>query len=127
MEHPWLIKNTIAQNGRYISITPEKTDLEYLSVGRIRLDSGADPVTVGTEENETSLICLHGKGTITVDGQTYDVAPCDGVYIPRDNQFTVEADGNLDLVECIAPVTRTFPPAQHFHPLMCLFPGQGRS
>ncbi|UCE17219.1 MAG: 5-deoxy-glucuronate isomerase [Gemmatimonadota bacterium] len=111
MEHPWLIKNTAAQKGRSVSITPDNTDLEFLSVGRILLESGMEPIAVETDENEISLICLHGNGRIEVDGQTFDVSPFDGVYTPQKCQFKVRTDEKLDLVECIAPVTKKYDPA----------------
>lgn len=111
MEHPWLIKNTVAQKGRYISITPDNTELEFLSVGRILLEKGMEPVVVDTGETEIALICLHGNGQVIVEDQIYNVSPCDGVYIPRGCQFSVQTEGDIDLVECIAPVTKKYDPA----------------
>jgi 5-deoxy-glucuronate isomerase len=101
--HPWLIKNTAASKGRTISITPENSDFKYISAGRIILDSEISRVTARNEGAETTLLVLHGSGTVTVGDNKYEVSRFDGVYVPRGMEFTVETDGTLDIFEGSAP------------------------
>jgi 5-deoxy-glucuronate isomerase len=101
--HPWLIKDTAATKGRTITITPQNSDFQYISAGRIILDSEISRVTARNEGAETTLLVLHGSGTVTVGDNRYEVSRFDGVYVPRGMEFTVETDGTLDIFEGSAP------------------------
>jgi 5-deoxy-glucuronate isomerase len=101
--HPWLIKNTAATKGRTVTITPQNSDFKYISAGRIILDSEIPRVTARNEGSETTLLVLHGSGSVTVGDNRYEVSRFDGVYVPRGAEFTVETDGALDIFEGSAP------------------------
>jgi 5-deoxy-glucuronate isomerase len=109
--HPWLFKNTAAQKGRTISISPANSDFKYISAGRIILDGQTPAVTARNEGAETTLLVLHGSGRVSVGDQTFGVSRFDGVYIPRGEEFRVETDGTLDIFEGSAPTGQTFPVA----------------
>lgn len=104
-----LFRNTASHKGRNVMITPDTAnDLEFLSVGRIILESGMDAITFNTNNSEHIFTCMHGVGTVSVDGATFAVQPFDGVYVPRDSTVTVSTDTTLDLVECSAPVSKRY-------------------
>lgn len=102
-DHKWLIRNTAANKGRTIAVTPENSDFQYISAGRIILDSETPSVTAHNEGAETTLLVLHGSGTVHVGDQTYEVSRFDGVYVPRGAEFRVETDDSLDIFEGSAP------------------------
>ncbi len=102
-DHPWLIRNTAPGPGRTISVTPETSDFQFISAGRIILDDDVSTITARNDGAETTLLVLAGSGTIAVGDERYDVSRYDGVYIPRDIEFTVTTHGNLDIFEGSAP------------------------
>jgi 5-deoxy-glucuronate isomerase len=107
-ERTCVVRDTANHRGRRISVKPGDTAARHLHYGRIVLDG--DSVTFSTEERETGLIGLHGKATVAVDGQQYEVGQYDALYIPRDTEVTVS--GNCDLAEVAAPVDNQYP-VQH--------------
>jgi len=111
----WLIRNTAAKTGRNIVVTPENSDFRFISAGRIILKDDTRSVTARNEGAETTLLVLHGNGRVKVAGESYDVARFDGVYIPRGEEFTVEADDMLDIFEGSAPTELAFPAAHVRH------------
>jgi len=113
--HSWLIKNTAAGTGRTIVVTPHNSDFRFISAARIILDGDTPSVAARNEGAETTLMVLHGTGRVRVGGETYQVERFDGVYIPRGEEFTVETDERLDIVEGSAPTELTFPAAHVRH------------
>ncbi len=113
--HSWLIKNTASRKGRNISITPETTDFALISAGRIILDGEAPSVTARNEGSETTLLVLHGEGTVRVGEESFQVSRFDGVYIPRGEEFTVETGTSIDIFEGSAPTELVFPVAHARH------------
>jgi 5-deoxy-glucuronate isomerase len=111
LTHRWLIKNTASKKGRTIPITPETTDFQYLSAGRIILDADVPRITARNEGAETTLLVLHGTGRVTVGNESYDVARFDGVYVPRGEEFTVETGDHIDIYEGSAPTGKSYPAA----------------
>lgn len=111
-DHPWLIRNTAPCPGRTISVTPENSEFQFISAGRIILDSDTSTVTARNAGAETTLLVLAGSGIITVGDTSYDVSKYDGVYVPRDIEFTISTDGKLDVFEGSAP-TEVDAPARH--------------
>ena len=97
-----IFRNTNAQKGRTISITPENSAMKHLVYGRIILDSEQPRVSFSTGKLESGLICLSGQCTITCDGVTNKIDQYDSIYLPRDSQVEVMTDGAVDLVECSA-------------------------
>ena len=102
-DHKWLIRNTASQKGRNISVTPENSEFQYISAGRIILDSEVSRISAVNEGAETTLLVLNGKGNINVGDQNYPVSKFDGVYIPRGAEFSVETNDSLDVFEGSAP------------------------
>jgi 5-deoxy-glucuronate isomerase len=107
-----LFKNTAEKKGRNIVISPQNSALEYLSMGRIILDKQMDDISFSSEEKEISLICLKGNGSVTIDKMTFSLEQYDAIYIPRDSQVVIQTKDSVDFVECSAPVTMKFEPAQ---------------
>ncbi len=95
--------------GRTQWLAPGDGAMKHLHYGRIILDAGRN-LEFSTAERETGLICLRGESEISTGGQTFPLAPYDGLYIPRDRHVRVEpgAEG-CDLAEISAPVTGDYP------------------
>ncbi len=105
----WLFKNTASEKGRNISITPKNSEFKFLSCGRIILDKGMPKVQGLNEGAETTILCLHGRGTVAIGGSSYDLSRFDGLYIPRGMQFEVSTDDFVDLAEASCPTEKTHP------------------
>ncbi|KXK52217.1 MAG: 5-deoxy-glucuronate isomerase [Candidatus Kapabacteria bacterium] len=108
-QHPWVVRNTAAMKGRNIVISPETTDFKFISAGRIILDHEVPTITAQNPGRETTLLVLHGEGTVTVGDQTFAVARFDGVYVPRGAAFTVATDSAIDIMEGSAPTELEYP------------------
>jgi 5-deoxy-glucuronate isomerase len=111
MSHAWLFRETHRVRGRQRIIDERSTGLEYLRYGRIVL--GPDQATeVATAGEEFGFICLGGSGTIEAAARTSRLVPYDALYVPRDSRCRIRAEGALDLAECAAPASRSYP-VQH--------------
>jgi len=139
-----IVRNTGAQRGRHVSVTPQNSAARHLHFGRIVLDG--DMLTFNTGELETALLCLRGKAVVTpsvsegpggAGGATPDrpgasltlgvteLSRYDAIYLPSDTTVTVS--GFCDLAEIAAPVSKKYPlqvvrfadvqndPSLHFH------------
>ena len=104
-----IVSGTASRSGRFISVSPENTDLEYLHYGRIRLGDGTPSVAFDTERRETALLSLHGACRVRVDGDEHNLGRYDAIYIPRGSQVEVSTDAEVDLVECAAEVEGDYP------------------
>jgi 5-deoxy-glucuronate isomerase len=104
-----IFRNTGAQRGRTHAVTPRNSLLAHLCYGRIRLDSQLRRVTFETNGCETALLCMKGACRVTVDGSTEDLETYDAVYIPRGSAVEVATTGEVDIVECAAEVSGTYP------------------
>jgi 5-deoxy-D-glucuronate isomerase len=62
----WLFRNTAKQKGRNVVITPDNSAFQFLSVARIVLDNDIPTASGQNVGVETTLLCLHGKGSVTV-------------------------------------------------------------
>src|SRR5882672_4756869 len=105
----WLFRNTAANKGRNISITPETTEFKAIHAGRIILDASTSKATGQNDGRETTLLCLHGSGTVKVGSDEFKLRRFDGVYISRGVPFEVSTDSTFDLVEGSAPTEKTWP------------------
>ncbi|MBS1910476.1 MAG: 5-deoxy-glucuronate isomerase [Bacteroidetes bacterium] len=114
-EHSWLIRNTAARKGRSVFVTPATNDFKYLSAARILLDAAHPSITAHNAGAETTLLVLHGTGRVRVGGHIFNVSRFDGVYVPRDEEFIVETDTALDILEGSAPTDMIFPAAHARH------------
>lgn len=109
MQNNWLFRNTASQKGRTISITPQNSEFKFLSAGRIILDQKTPKASGVNEGAETTLLCLHGKGSVTVGGSSYELSRLDGIYISRGMPFEVSTDFFIDLAEASCPTEKTHP------------------
>ncbi|MFI5263638.1 MAG: 5-deoxy-glucuronate isomerase [Candidatus Kapaibacterium sp.] len=105
----WLFRNTASQKGRVISMTPKNSAFKFLSAGRIILDKGTPKASGVNEGAETTLMCLHGMGSVSVGGSSYELNRFDGIYIPRGMQFEVTTNEFVDLVEASCPTEKVHP------------------
>src|SRR5206468_12587195 len=87
-----IFRNTNAQKGRTISITPENSAMKHLVYGRIILDNEVPRAEFSTGALESGLICLHGECTINCDGVTNDISQYDSIYLPRDSKVEITTD-----------------------------------
>lgn len=105
-----VVRDTAARKGRSYAVVPGTTPARHLHYGRIILDGGAAPLTFGTGDMETGLVCLGGSATVSTEGQTQALGRYDAVYVPRDGAIEVTpGPEGCDLAEIAAPVTRRHP------------------
>jgi len=109
MEMNWLFRNTAAQKGRTILITPENSAFKAIHAGRIMLDQQTPQATGKNEGRETTLLCLHGSGRVRIAGKEYVVNRLDGIYVSRGEAFEISTDNFVDLVEASAPTDKSHP------------------
>ncbi len=95
--------------GRTQWLAPGDGAVKHLHYGRIILDANAS-LEFSTGERETGLICLRGRATVAAHSQSFEFAPYDAIYIPRDEQVRVAAGAEgCDFAEVAAPVTGAYP------------------
>ena len=100
---------THKQKGRTQWLAPGTAAVRYLHYGRIILDGG-HKIEFSTGDRETGLICLRGSAQVCTGSSTYELAPYDAIYIPRDSEVEVAAGAEgCDLAEIAAPVTGDYP------------------
>ena len=104
-----IFSGTASRRGRHISVTPANSVMAHLHYGRIVLAPDEPRVAFATEGRETALLSMRGACSITVDGTRYDIGLHDAIYIPRGSAVVVETTGEVDLVECAAEVSGTYP------------------
>ena len=104
-----VFRRTNAHLGRKISVSPANSAMRELSYGRIVLDASMPSVTIETEGDEVALICLGGKATVEVAGTTYAFGRFDSLYVPRGHRIDVRTETGVDIAECRAPITGTYP------------------
>jgi 5-deoxy-glucuronate isomerase len=104
-----VFRRTNAHRGRHISVDARTSPLERLAYGRIVLDQETPRVSFATGDREAGLICLEGRGSVTVAGATYELARHDALYVPRDQEVTVTTPESVDIAECSAQVEGRYP------------------
>ena len=97
--------------GRRTAVAPGTSAARYLHYGRITLGATDAPITFENHDHETGLVCLAGAATVTTDGESFQLARYDALYIPRDSEINVRAtdDNGCDLAEISAPVDNHYP------------------
>jgi 5-deoxy-glucuronate isomerase len=105
----YIYRGTNRRKGRHHAVTPENSSMKHLVYGRIILDEEAPRVSFSTGTYETGLICMAGACTVKAGGETHRIEHRDSIYIPRDTEVEIEADGSVDLVECSAEVEGKYP------------------
>ena len=83
-EEKMIFRNTAAQTGRKVAVTPANSTMKHLCYGRIRLDASQKSVAFENGTHETGFVCLSGSADVKVDGATHHLAQYDSIYIPRD-------------------------------------------
>jgi 5-deoxy-glucuronate isomerase len=104
-----IFSGTASRRGRNISVTPANSAVDHLHYGRIILSPDEPRAAFATEGRETALLCMHGSCSVTVDGTRYDIGLHDAIYVPRGSSVVVETSADVDLVECAAEVSGTYP------------------
>jgi 5-deoxy-glucuronate isomerase len=100
---------THLSKGRTNWLAPGSAAVRHLHYGRIVLDSDS-PLHFTTKTHETGLVCLHGSACVRVAGKSFECAPYDAIYIPRDSEVEVDPGrGGCDFAEISAPVTGSYP------------------
>ena len=100
-----VLRQTHAAKGRTEAMNPSTSASRWLHYGRIILDAGAAAVTFTNSGRETSFIGLNGRARITSGGSTYTLGRYDALYIPRDQEITVQPfDEGCDIAELSAQV-----------------------
>jgi len=97
--------------GRRTAVAPGATAARYLHYGRITLGTDDAPISFQNNDHETGLICLNGAAKVSSSGETFELSRYDAVYIPRDSNIEVQANGTqgCDLAEVSAPVSQRYP------------------
>jgi len=105
------VPKTHEGKGRRTAVAPGSTAARYLHYGRITIDAGDAPVQFHTGDHEVGLICLKGNATVSTNGETFSLDQYDAVYVPRDSEIEVKANGpdGCDLAEVSAPVAKQYP------------------
>src|SRR5690349_10843022 len=103
------VKGTHREKGRTRQLSPENSASRNLYYGRVRIDSGDGPIEFSTADHETGFICLNGSATIATGDSSFQLNRYDALYVPRDSQVTVSAEGGCDLAEISSPVENQYP------------------
>ncbi|HTU32209.1 MAG TPA: 5-deoxy-glucuronate isomerase [Candidatus Acidoferrum sp.] len=104
-----VFRKTNRHTGRHVSVTPVNSTNRHLSYGRIILNASTPSVSFSNGNDETGLVCLSGAGTVRTAGQSFDLAPYDAIYIPRDSKIDVCTSSSVDLAEFSADVDGSYP------------------
>ncbi len=104
-----VFRNTDAQLGRHISVTPKNSTNKHLSYGRIRLNRSNPSVAFENGPEETGFLVLSGTATVRTAGKEFNIGQYDALYIPRDSKIEVTTGNEVDLAEFSAPVDNRYP------------------
>jgi|SRR6266446_1687486 5-deoxy-glucuronate isomerase len=104
-----IFRNTNAQTGRHVSVTPQNSAMKHLAYGRIILNSSKPVVSFANEDRETGLICLSGRARVKTAGQEFELGRYDAVYIPRDSFIEVSTESEVDVAEFSSDVEGKYP------------------
>lgn len=105
------VPRTHEGKGRRTAVAPGTTAARFLHYGRITLAAEDAPEVFNNNDHETALICLNGKTTVKTGDQEFQLEQYDAVYIPRDSEIEVCANGptGCDVAEVSAPVSKRYP------------------
>lgn len=104
-----IFRGTDQHPGRHLAVTPKNSTMRHLAYGRIILKGSKKLEPFKTGERETGLICLAGKGVVSVDGKQHSFGQYDSIYIPRDSSVEVSTDSEIDIAEFSAEVAKRYP------------------
>jgi 5-deoxy-glucuronate isomerase len=108
-EERMVFRKTNQHKGRYISVTPDNSTNKHLSYGRIMLGTGSRTVAFNNGNQETGLICLGGRATVTTGQKSFDIGQYDSIYIPRDSHIEITTDSIVDFAEFSSDVEKQYP------------------
>src|ERR1700742_1614165 len=108
-KNKYIYRGTNKHKGRSIAISPRNSSMKHLEYGRTILDAEVPSAEFETAEREVGFICLAGKCSIDVDGETNTIDQYDSISIPRDSHVKVTTDTKVDLAECSAEVDNRYP------------------
>ena len=99
------VPKTHEGKGRRTSVAPGSTAARFLHYGRITLAADDEALKFNHNDHEVGLICLNGKATVRTEGETFELDRYDAVYVPRESEIEVTANGpdGCDLAEVSAP------------------------
>jgi 5-deoxy-glucuronate isomerase len=104
-----IFPRTASHRGRAVCVSPQNSDLTHLHYGRIRLDATLPHAGFETGGRETALLCMGGQCRVVVNGTNYDIDLYDAIYVPAGAAVEVTTDTEVDLVECAAEVSGSYP------------------
>lgn len=103
--------------GQTINVTPEKAGWEYVGFDVHRLKTG-EVISDKTNNNEVCLVVLSGKVNVNTREEkfidvgermsVFEKIPPYSVYVPNDDEFTVEATTEVEIAICLAPGHGTY-------------------
>lgn len=102
-------RNTAAQRGRHIAVSPRTGAMQRLHYGRIVLDADLSRVTFETSGREVGLICVAGACSARVNGVPYALGRYDALYVPRGSLVEIATDASVDLIDFEAEVEGDYP------------------
>src|ERR1700757_4809312 len=86
--------------GRANWLSPESAAVRNLHYGRIVLTQADSPLSFSTANRETGLVCLAGSAAVKADDLSFDLAPYDSLYVPRDTAIEIApGPGGCDFAE----------------------------
>src|SRR5699024_5809133 len=99
------------------NVTPEKAGWEYVGFDVHRLKTG-EVISDKTNNNEVCLVVLSGKVNVNTREEkfidvgermsVFEKIPPYSVYVPNDDEFTVEATTEVEIAICLAPGHGTY-------------------
>jgi 5-deoxy-glucuronate isomerase len=105
-----VLRKTDSKKGRSRWLAPGLGPVRQMHYGRIILDAGDAPLRFETAGHETGLICLKGAAQVKVAEQSFQLAPYDAMYVPRDAAIeVVPGPAGCDFAELSAPVENRYP------------------
>ena len=104
-----VFRQTNANIGRHIAVSPGNSSMRHLAYGRIILNASHAKESFSNGDRETGLICLSGQASVRVGGDEIEMGPYDGIYIPRDSSISVVTKTSVDLAELSADVAHRYP------------------
>lgn len=105
----YFIPQTDKNKGRNIAVSPDNSASRHLHYGRIILDAG-EALNFENKTHETGLICLKGAAQVSVNGEDFEVAQYDALYVPRDSNIKIDAsESGCDFAEVSAEVENKYP------------------
>ena len=114
MKSKWYIPANTAVTPYTVDVTPESAGWAESSLHIVDLDD-VESVSRRTGDSEVMILPLSGGGTVTCDGETFELAPrasvfdgpADMVYLGINQSYVLSGHGRVAI--CGARATRTFP------------------